>query len=106
MLKRCTHVPGALACDAHHAPKVAPPNVNARQHAEPGPPSFCSRVQQSTWHFGCFIGMLTCVGGTKSMSKRPLLFSSVLASTLAFAGVAAAQQAPAANPHCPPGSWF
>ncbi len=40
------------------------------------------------------------------MSKRPLLFSSVLASTLAFAGVAAAQQAPAANPHCPPGSWF
>jgi len=40
------------------------------------------------------------------MSKRPLLFSSVVASTLAFAGVASAQQAPAANPHCPPGSWF
>jgi len=44
------------------------------------------------------------------MSKRPLLFSSVLASTLAVAGVASAQQppgaAPQANPHCPPGSWF
>ncbi len=37
------------------------------------------------------------------MSKRPLLFSSVVASTLAFAGVASAQQ-PAS--HCPPGSWF
>jgi len=39
------------------------------------------------------------------MSKRPLLFSSVVASTLAlltFSGVAAAQQ----NPNCPPGSWF
>ena len=45
------------------------------------------------------------------MSKRPLLFSSVLVSTLAVAGVATAQQAPAAAPpapssHCPPGSWF
>lgn len=46
------------------------------------------------------------------MSKRPLPFSSAVASTLAFgltfafSGVAMAQQAPAANPHCPPGSWF
>src|SRR6202042_495277 len=32
-----------------------------------------------------------------------LLFSSVVASTLALAGVANAQQ-PAS--HCPPGSWF
>jgi hypothetical protein len=37
------------------------------------------------------------------MSKRPLLFSSVVASTLAFASGALAQQP---NPHCPPGSWF
>ncbi len=35
--------------------------------------------------------------------SKPLLFSSVFASTLAFAGVASAQQA---NPNCPPGSWF
>jgi hypothetical protein len=46
------------------------------------------------------------------MSKRPLLFSSVLvlAANLGIASVASAQQAPAAapqaNPHCPPGSWF
>jgi hypothetical protein len=39
------------------------------------------------------------------MSKRPLLFSSVVASTLAFASGAWAQQA-SPNPHCPPGSWF
>ncbi len=40
------------------------------------------------------------------MSKRPLLFSSVFASTLAFAGVASAQQGPAPGANCPPGAWF
>jgi len=40
------------------------------------------------------------------MSKRLLLSSAVVASTVAFAGGAWAQQGPAPNPHCPPGSWF